>query len=301
MKNTTILGLLATAGFSQAAILVDGTLDSDYGSALATQSVETQFGDSAGGFSGGGELDAAYARVQGGRLFVMLTGNIEPNFNKVSIFIDSKAGGENTLVSQDYDFGNVANNLAGLTFDSGFAADYHLFGRWGGGAFELEFVDRDNGSTTPTVFEGDASTGSGTAVQSGTISGTTIDFGFNNNNSAGVAGGTAAADQIAAAAVTTGLEFSIDLADLGSPTGDIRIFAGYGNGDHNFWSNQILGGLPADTGNLGGDGAGGFTGNSGGVDFNNYGGDQFFTVTVPEPSTALLGGLALLGLLQRRR
>ena len=72
-----------------------------------------------------------------------------------------------------------------------------------------------------------------------------LEFGFNNNNSAGVSGGTAAANQAAAAAVTTGLEFSVALADIGNPgIGDlIKIHAAYGNGDNNFHSNQILGRL----------------------------------------------------------
>ena len=72
-------------------------------------------------------------------------------------------------------------------------------------------------------------------------------------------GGTGAANAANALAVTTGLEFSIALVDIGSPgLGDtIKIAAMYNNGDHNFLSNQVLGGLPAGTGNLGGDGAGG--------------------------------------------
>ena len=116
-------------------------------------------------------------------------------------------------------------------------------------------------------------------------------FGFNNTNTAGVLGGAEAANQAAAAAVTTGLEFSIALVDLGSPGfgDDINISVHYGNGDNNFHSNQILGGLPAPQSNLGGDGAGNFTGGLAGIDFNNFAGDQFFTVTVPEPSSALLG------------
>jgi len=226
-----------------AAITVDGTVDGDYGSPLAVQTVQTQFGDNGDptGLGGGGELNGGYAAVQGDPL----TGNIEPNFNKLSVFIDSKAGGENTLASLNYDFGNVAANFADLTFDSGFAADYHLYGRWGGGAFELDFVDRMAGAGV-SFDSGAASTGSGTGIQSGSIIGNnaftgTIDFGFNNTNIAGVLGGTAAANAAAAAAVTTGLEFSIPLSEIGAGPGDIiKIHAAYGNGDNNFHSNQFL-------------------------------------------------------------
>lgn len=306
-----LVGVMAAPAAAQ--ISIDGTLDAGYGSALAVQTVETQFGDSTGGITGGGELDAGYAAISGGRLYVMLTGNIENNFNKVSVFIDSQPGGENVLNGAlAYDFNNVASNFGGLTFDAGFEADYHLFGRWGGGGnvFDLDFVNR--AASVPGNVRGDtgtASVGGGTPIQSGSVlgngTGTTsiltspVTFGFNNNNSAGVIGGTAAANQAAAAAVTTGLEFSVALADIGNPgLGDlIKIHAVYGNGDNNYHSNQILAGLPAPQGNLGGDGNGGFTGSLSGINFNNFAGDQFFSlrVPVPEPSTLALAGLGVCG------
>lgn len=320
--SLAIICLMAAPAIAQPT--VDGTLDGAYGSALAVQTVETQFGDAGdpNGLGGGGELDAGYATaIAGGRLYVMLTGNIEPNFNKVSVFIDSQAGGENTLDgSLAYDFGDVAQNFGGLTFDTGFEADYHVFGRWGGGAFEVDIVNRA-GSTAGAELGnfGAATVGSGTGIQSGAIlaggTATTgadaggfltqdVEFGFNNTNTAGVIGGTNAADQVAAAAVTTGFEFSVALADIGNPgLGDtIKIHAAYGNGDNNFHSNQVLGGVPAPQGNLGGDGGGNFTGNLGGIDFNQFAGDQFFSITVvPEPATLMIAGLASMCLVCSRR
>jgi hypothetical protein len=329
-----IVSLLALPAW--AAPTVDGTRDAEYGPPIVVQTVQTQFGDSTGGITSGGELDAGYATIAGGRLYVMLTGNIENNLNKVSVFIDSKPGGENVLSNlPQYDFNNVSQNFGGLTFDAGFAADYHLFGRWGGGGnlFEVDIADRAGGASASVNVNGAAATtGGGTAVQSGvvnpgnnglnnvgnrTLTGfltSPLEFGFNNNNSAGVSGGTAAANQAAAAAVTTGLEFSVALADIGNPAiGDlIKIHAAYGNGDNNFHSNQILGGLPIDmmngvamgTGNLGGNGSGGFTGSLSGVNFNQITGAQYFEIRViPEPSTLLLASLALLaaGACSRRR
>jgi hypothetical protein len=48
-------------------------------------------GRSTGGITSGGELDAGYAAISGGRLYVMLTGNIENNLNKVAAAADQTA------------------------------------------------------------------------------------------------------------------------------------------------------------------------------------------------------------------
>ncbi|MCO5297266.1 MAG: PEP-CTERM sorting domain-containing protein [Fimbriimonadaceae bacterium] len=320
------LALLAAA-CSVGAQTVDGTLDGAYGSALAVQSVQTQFGDAAPpGNLGGSELDAAYATISGGRLFLMLTGNHEPNFNKLDIFIDSVAGGENTLSgTPQYDFFTgsswISQNMGGLTFDTGFAADYHLFSRWGGGGtpgpYQVDFINRQGGvsamvagatgtSGNPAglVAAGQINAGNVGPNASGSSLSQDLFFAINDNNAGGVIGGTEAADAGAALAVTTGMEFSISLADLGNPTpgSTIRIAAMINNGDHNYLSNQILGGLAAPQGNLGGDGAGGFTGSLSGVNFNQFAGNQYFELqVVPEPTTMVALGLGAAALLRRRR
>ena len=101
------------------------------------------------------------------------------------------------------------------------------------------------------------------------------------------------------------MEFSIALADIGNPQlGDrVLISAMINNGDHNFLSNQILGGLAAPQGNLGGDGLGNFTGTLSGVNFQKFGRVQDFKVLVPEPTSGFLG-MSLFGVLfvaRRRR
>lgn len=314
-----LAALLLVAAPAGATITVDGTRDAEYGAPIVVQTVQTQFADAMPpGNVNGSELNAAYAKasVNTGRLHLLLTGNHEPNFNKLDIIIDSQPGGENTLSgTPDYDFnpggGWISSNLAGLTFDTGFEADYHLFSRWGSstGPYETDFVDRQGGAAAMVPGANGASPAAVGLIAAGTISaGATgpnasgssltedLHFAIDHNNAAGVAAGTGAADMAAAAAVSTGMEFSIDLADLGNPgLGDtILIAAMINNGDHNFLSNQVLGGLPAGTGNLGGDGGGGFTGDLAGVDFRQFPGVQHFAVTVvPEPASAALATLAL--------
>lgn len=308
-QRAGIVVALALVGPASGQIVIDGTRDADYGAALAVQTVQTGFGNATNpnGTGSGGELDAAYAVIQAGRLFVMITGNVEPNFNKLGVFIDSVPGGENVLSSApEYDFENIGQNYGGLTFDAGFAADYHIYSRWGGGAYTFDIVNRAGGASAIVTGNGaNADVGVGTGVQSGVVETgdlglgsdgvgevrdlvtfltSDLPFAFNNTNIAGVGGsGGSAANQAAALAVTTGLEFSIRLVDLGDPApGDaIKLHVVYGNSNNNFHSNQTLGGLPVGSGNLGGDGSGTFTGTLSGINFNSFAGDQFFTVFVP--------------------
>ncbi|HZW09333.1 MAG TPA: hypothetical protein VFF69_05460 [Phycisphaerales bacterium] len=284
--------VVAFAGLAAAQPIIDGSIVGDsYGDALSVQKVQTGFGDNAS------ELNAAYARIEGGKLFLALTGNIEANFNKLEIFIDSAAGGENTLSG---DPGNDnAGNMTGLTFDRGFDADYHLILRRGFDGsinrFDLDYAElgTPNFSFYADVFggssEGSGSTGTGANAFP-------ISLGYDNSNTGGVTGGDQAADQNAALAVETGIELAIDLADLGAPAGAFKVLAFVNNQDHNYASNQFLGSLEPPQGNLGGDGSGGFTGVFN-VDLNTFAGQQYFIV--PAPATA--AALAMGGLLGRRR
>jgi hypothetical protein len=292
-----------------AAPVLDGTRDATY-SLRAVQTVETQFGDA--NPNGGSELDAAWAQIDGGTLYLMLTGNLENNFNKLNVFIDSVAGGQNQLQNADGSGGNNPTNdgwagkYAGFTFDAGFEADYMLIlrnGNFGGDRFDIDYAVIGGGAL---AFEAASNVfaGSLTGSNSNALPLAGIGVAHDRSNTAGVMGGTNAADQTAAAAVTTGIELAIPLSALGNPNPQsIKVSAMINGSNHDYLSNQFLGGLPAGQGNLGGDGAGGFNGTVGLINLNNYPNtDQFFTV-VPEPTSALLAGLAVAGLLgfARRR
>jgi hypothetical protein len=86
-------------------------------------------------YANGSELDAAYAYVDMNNqiLYLFLSGNLESNFNKLEIFFDTVAGGQNRLRGDNsgVDFGGL-NRMGddgsgnGLTFDQGFEADYWI-------------------------------------------------------------------------------------------------------------------------------------------------------------------------------
>ncbi|HEX4415087.1 MAG TPA: PEP-CTERM sorting domain-containing protein [Lacipirellulaceae bacterium] len=140
----TIFGL-ASAAPAWAVPTMDGsvTAGDGYGTALSVQNTNTQFGNAGAGdqvhAGGGSEIDQVYGTVQNGRLYVTVTGNLEDNFNKLEVFVDSKAGGVNTINGSALPAGvdayccggpgttdGALQRLNGLTFDSAFSADYYL-------------------------------------------------------------------------------------------------------------------------------------------------------------------------------
>ncbi len=294
---TRVWFAIAVAGFAAGAqAQVDGSILGDgYGAPYAVQTVETQFGDN---FS---ELNAAYARVSGGRLYLAFTGNIEANFNKLEIFLQAGGGGSNVYGGTPGNDGSF--RMAGMTFAGGFAPNYQLIARRGfsgGSRFDLDFARLNSGafSSYGDIFGG-ADFGSGSTGTG--LNGLPIEVGYNGSNAAGVLGGTGPANQAAAAAVTTGLELSIALSDLGLlgvPGESVCVMAFQNNQDHNYASNQFLPGLIAPRGNLGGDGTGGFTGVCT-FNLNNIQTEGCFVVAVPAPGAA--GVLALGGLVFARR
>ena len=280
----------ATLAAAAGAVVIDGDLESDYGPILFTQDTPTGFGDNlnpaADRSTSGSEIDGVYATVFGGNLNILVTGNLESNFNKLFLFLDTGSGGQNTLVADDgddttpavnpdSDFG-ILQQLGGLTFDDGFDADYFVNYRTGNDPIE-SFINVGALGAGPgsDVFDGGA--GVTRTLSNGVVA--TID----QSNVAGVTDTTTAGADL----VTTGFEIAIPLSELGNPsTVDITGFVTGGD----FLSNQVIGGVGG-AANLGA---------GSGVDFGTIDGAQFVSVVVPEPATAGLLAVGGLTLLRRR-
>lgn len=284
--------LLALAG-SVSAQVVDGSADAGQ-TQVAVQSNFTQFGNSNLGVStwaNGSELDGLRASVSGGNLHLTFTGNLESNYNKFELFIDSKAGGQNQLRSDNpnVDF-NGLNRMAGMTFMSGFSPDYWISttgGDTGGGNYGY-FA---SGAELLTGGAGNGQFLGGSNGQNGGVLGGGTNFlnvltAIDNSNTAGVDGGSGAGG----AAVSTGIEFLIPISSLGA-TDYICLFAFINGGGHDFVSNQSIGGLNSGTNNLGEPSA---------INWSNTGA-QCIQIAIPAPSSIALLGLGGLIIGRRRR
>jgi hypothetical protein len=251
-------GLLLAASTASAQV-IDGSLDGVYGPALSTQTTQTQFGDNGLGavdYAGGSELDVSYAYVSGGSLYIFLAGNLESNFNKLELFIDCKAGGQNRLRGDNpnVDF-NGLNRMGddgsgnGLTFDSGYEADFYLTCTGGGGPYALyaNYAEVLTGGGGSGSYLGQAVAG-GPGTLSGGVNPNGIELTINNSNNAGVSGGCAASS---GAGVLTGIEWRIPLTALPGCGPCYTVSAFINGGGHDFLANQVLGPLDPGTCNLG--------------------------------------------------
>jgi len=293
--SASVLAAFASAAALGQTVIVDGAgLTTEYDVQLWINGTNpTGFGDNndpSVGAANGSEIDAVRARFgvdifNEPMLFISFSGNLETNFNKLDIFLDTQQGvGQNPLRGDnpDIDFNGLnrmgensdPNNGAvgpGIGFDAAFTANYWIgvtTGNYdqGTGLAEVyaNYCDMDN---QIAYYLGMGTNGVGF------LSNGTDPFGFlatvNNSNIAGVT--DLAADPNAASSVDTGWEIGIPMAAIGSPTGNIRLVAFVNGTGHDFISSQIVGGHPFGANNAGEPRV---------LDLNTIQGDQY--VTIPQ-------------------
>ncbi len=282
------LALCAGSAFAQ----IDGSnIPADAGtnglSLLAVQNSPTQFGNSTAGTQdspGGSELNAAWGTISGNQLRFSMTGNLEGNFNKMWIFFDGVAGGEQTLQNDNVDGGfNEINNMAGMRFDDGFEPERGIRFEVGGGFLGIRGFDLVANTGGDIWTAG----GTGDLPLVNAVGGQGVTVGWNNANGMGVSDSGVAG----ALGATMGWELVIDMPTFfGSSASSVKVMAFISNGGGDFLSNQFLAPVGS-TANLGG---------PSGVDLRQFPGDQFMTI-VPAPGAMALLGLSGLVALRRKR
>ncbi len=179
------------AGTVATAPTIDGVRDASYGAPLFTQAARTGFGDSNAGnqFANGSELDNLHAVTDGTNLYIFVGGNLQTNFNKLEFFVDSVAGGQNVLTNTNpnVDFDGL-NKMSGLTFDTGFEADYYLMATCGNAEPTMFVNFAQLGVGTPGDYAGSVVVGSGSGTLGGGNNFANIQVALDNSNTGGVVG-----------------------------------------------------------------------------------------------------------------
>jgi len=184
---------------------VDGQLDTSYGAFIpgSLQTCGTGFGNNSvatavGGINGtgGSEIDAVYAVVSGTNLHIFVAGNVEANFNKLHILLDTVSGdGQNKLTGNPNGPARLSDNDgsgAGLTFDAGFEPDFWLNINGGGtpAAMFVDYCTLPAGGFGSFFYCGTAGFGNTTGtLTGGDAFAPVILASIDNSNTAGVVGG----------------------------------------------------------------------------------------------------------------
>jgi hypothetical protein len=303
MQNLSKTILIASSIVVSAALVtsvraqnLNGTLSGFYGSALAVQTINTGFGNSAGGgdATGGSELDAGYGTISGGNLYLFLSGAFENNGNHLNIFIGSSdVAGQNTLNISP----STESSMNGSLFSPGFNPNYMIDVNDFSGTAYTDGFSLPNGGTASQAFLGGVPSQASGVYSNWNLGPFSLALNNTLTSTMGAAG-AALSGATSGTNATTGIELTIPLATIGSPSGAVMVMADINGGGDGYLSNQFLPGLAVGTGNVGGGGP--YTGGgSGQFNFGSTPG-QYFTI-VPEPSTIGLVVVGLLGALGLRR
>ena len=239
MRTNRLATLCVALGFAsffnsgaQAQITVDGTREVAYGDPVSVQTITSSWGTN-------NTLASLSVKQEGSKLYVFVAGRADGN--SLQLFIDSKNGGANKLVTglvsgggEEWRIHNFSVNCSsttdGMTFETGFDADFAFNIQSAGwsGLFPL------NPSTPqPRSYVG------------------------NINDANGIAGGPLVKGKrdtsIGVASVSShnkGWEFEFNITDLGVWTGEaepVKFLAFIVTDGVNGSPNQVLGPLPNST------------------------------------------------------
>lgn len=274
---------LSSAAFAQSGANLVTSASSLGAPLLSTQTNASNYGAGLSGgqaSSSGSRLDRAWGTISGGKLKLLIAGNLESNFNKMWIMFDDGTAGQSTLRGDNADggFGEI-NGMDGMKFDAGFTPSRGIRIELGGGFYGVRGFTLPNGVGGTG---GDINTGGGfgSLPLSNVVGNNGVNFGWDNQGTNGAGPGT----------VSSGWNFDIDLATYfgNASLSTIRVSTFITNGGANNLSNQVLG--PGNTNYP----------NPNNFDWGTVAGDQFFTI-VPAPGAAALLGLGALVAGRRRR
>lgn len=284
--STFALAGLALSGsaFAQSGANIPAAAATAGAPLLATQVNSSNYGSAPSGgqaSNGGSRLDTAYGTISGGKLRLLLSGSLEGNFNKMWVFFDDGTAGQSTLRGDNNDGGfNEINNLANMTFDTGFSPSSGLRLEVGGGYVGINrfSLPASAGGAGSNVWN---SSGFGALPVANIAGNSGVNFGW-DNQATGATG--------TPGSITSGWNFEIDLAAFfGSASlGEIRVQTFITNGGGDNLSNQVL--SPGNTNYPG----------TNGFQWSSVSGNQYFSV-VPAPGAAALLGLGGLVAARRRR
>jgi len=293
---------------ANATVTVDGTLDgtldgAPYGPYLYENLLNpTGFGDSTSAnvdIGSGSEIDAVRAfrdtlgtpATSDDILYVHVAGNLENNGNKFELFLDVNTGGanQNPLPFVPSPNWGGLNAMRTSGFDAAFAPDYYIRYNTYGSSPVNHAMDAVKLGTSPGTFAaGPKASQNPQSIPLGPGGFGPIQGTVNNSNVGGISftgGGTGvdAAYTTNPNTVTTGVEFSIDLGAIGwNGTDPIKLGGFITQG--NLLSNQVIGGVPANTNNLGLGPV---------VNFNTMAGNQYVQFSpVPSGTAPTINGTA---------
>jgi hypothetical protein len=240
------MSLFGVATYANAQLL-NGNLDSAfYGSPLYIQTINTGFGNSTGGGdASGSELDAVYAKVSGGNLYIFIAGCIQANGNHLNVFIaGGNSTGQTTLAVPTT---ATLKAMNGSIFPANFTNTYAIDINDSSSTLYTEEY-----TTTGTPAGGYVGALAGSAGIFAGSSGGLSSLYLNNTlvSTMGTANEALSGSNVGAS-VTNGLEIVIPTSAIGYTGGSVNVLIDINGGGDGYLSNQFLPGLAVGSGNLG--------------------------------------------------